>query len=169
MDAKSIARFGMLTALALVLGYLENLIPIAPGIPGIKLGLSNTVLLYGLYLMGIKESGLLMVLKVLLSSFLFAGVSTMLYSFAGGILSLLAMFFVKRLSGVSILGVSVAGAACHNIGQILAAGLVVGYRAAFSYLPVLLISAILTGILTGTVAKYAIRGLKAYGFGKEKK
>lgn len=168
MSAKSIARFGVLTALALVLGYLEQLIPITPGIPGIKLGLANTVLLYAIYLMNGKQAALLMVLKVLLSGFLFAGVSAMLYSFAGGILSLLVMLCVKRIRGVSILGVSVGGAAAHNIGQLLAAGFVVGFRATFTYMPALMISSLITGIITGMVAKYAIRGLEASGFMKEK-
>ena len=85
MNTRSIARFGLLTAMALMLGYFERFIPIAPGIPGIKLGLANTVLLYAVYLMDAKSAWLLMCAKVLLSGFLFAGLSGMLYSFAGGI------------------------------------------------------------------------------------
>lgn len=164
MSAKSIARFGLLTALALVLGYLERFIPVAPGIPGIKLGLANTVLLYAVYLSDIRQSALLMVLKVLLSGFLFSGFSGMMFSFAGGALSLAVMLLIKRISGTSIVTVSVCGGVSHNIGQILAASLIVEPRAAFSYLPVLLISGLVTGFLTGIVAKYAMKGLEAGGF-----
>ena len=157
--ARRVARFGMLTAVALVLGWFERFIPIAPGIPGIKLGLANTVLLYAIYLMDWKSAALLMVMKVLLSGFLFAGLSGMLYSFAGGLLSLLVMLGVRKLLGMSIIGVSVCGAISHNLGQIGVACLVVQSRAVLGYLPVLLICGVITGILTGIVAKYAFRAL----------
>ncbi len=87
MKTKSIARFSLLCAMALVLGYFERFIPVAPGIPGVKLGLANTVLLYAVYLMGAKSAMLLMLAKVVLSGLLFAGLSGMLYSLAGGLLS----------------------------------------------------------------------------------
>lgn len=167
MNTRSIARFGLLTAMALMLGYFERFIPIAPGIPGIKLGLANTVLLYAVYLMDTKSAWLLMCAKVLLSGFLFAGLSGMLYSFAGGILSLGAMLLMHRIKDVSPIGVSVGGAVCHNIGQITAACMVVQSRAVLSYLPVLMVSAVITGVLTGVIAKYAIAGLAKAGFGKE--
>ena len=167
MNTRSIARFGLLTAMALMLGYFERFIPIAPGIPGIKLGLANTVLLYAVYLMDTRSAWLLMCAKVLLSGSLFAGLSGMLYSFAGGILSLGAMLLLHRIKDVSPIGVSVGGAVCHNIGQITAACTVVQSRAVLSYLPVLMVSAVITGVLTGVIAKYAIAGLAKAGCGKE--
>ena len=118
MKTKSIARFSLLCAMALVLGYFERFIPVAPGIPGVKLGLANTVLLYAVYLMGAKSAMLLMLAKVVLSGFLFAGLSGMLYSLAGGLLSLCVMLLLSRLKDVGIIGVSVGGAVSHNIGQI---------------------------------------------------
>ena len=96
MKTKSIARFSLLCAMALVLGYFERFIPVAPGIPGVKLGLANTVLLYAVYLMGAKSAMLLMLAKVVLSGFLFAGLSGMLYSLAGGLLSLCVMLLLSR-------------------------------------------------------------------------
>ncbi len=162
MSVATIARFGILTAIALVLGWLEQFIPIAPGIPGIKLGLSNTVLLYALYLMNVKSAFLLMALKVVLSGFLFAGPSAMLYSFAGGLVSLTIMILIKLIPGMSIVGVSVCGAVGHNIGQVTVASLVVQSRAVLGYFPILLVSAVITGMLTGVAAKYALRGLRAY-------
>lgn len=162
MKAKTIARFGVLTAAALALGYIEQFIPIT-GIPGVKLGLSNTVLLYALYMMGARSAALLMVLKVLLSGLLFAGPGAMLYSLAGGCASLAAMLPVKRIfPRVGVVGVSIAGAVFHNIGQILVASFVVLTRAVFAYLPVLLISGVIAGLLTGIAAKYALRALQAY-------
>lgn len=168
MNAGRIARFGLLTALALMLGYFERFIPIAPGIPGIKLGLANTVLLYAVYLMDAGSAWLLMCTKVLLSGFLFAGVSGMLYSFAGGVFSLAVMLLLHRTKGVGVIGVSVGGAVCHNLGQITTACMVVQSRAVLSYLPVLMVSAVITGVLTGIAGKYAISALTKAGYGPEK-
>ncbi|HWR23566.1 MAG TPA: Gx transporter family protein [Feifaniaceae bacterium] len=169
MNAKSITRLGMLTAVALVLGWVERFIPIAAAAPGIKLGLANTVLLYAIYLMDVKGAVLLMVMKVLLSGFLFSGLSGMLYSFAGGVLSLVVMLLLRRVKGFSIIGVSIAGGVSHNIGQILAACLVVQSRAMLGYLPVLLLAGTVTGLLTGVAAKSAIRGIEAYDVHAKKK
>lgn len=163
MNAKKIARFGMLTAVALILGWLEQLIPLAPGVPGIKLGLGNMVLVYAIYLMDAKSAALLMVMKVLLSGFLFAGASAMLYSFAGGLLSLCVMLLVRRVKDMGMVGVSVAGGVSHNIGQLAAAVLIaLPWRAVVGYLPWLLAAGAVTGTLTGIAAKSAIRGITAY-------
>ena len=161
-SAQKIARLGLLTAVALVLGYAESLLP-AIGIPGVKLGLGNTVLLYALYLLDIKSAAVLMVLKVGLSGLLFGGPAAMLYSFAGGALSLLAMILIKKVRGVGELGTSVTGALMHNVGQMAVACFVVESRAIFAYLPVLLLSAAITGTLTGVAAKYLIKALRPKG------
>lgn len=159
-NASAIAKLGLLTAVALVLGYVEHLLPIT-GIPGVKLGLANTVLLYALYLLDIPSAILLMILKVGLSGLLFGGVAAMLYSFAGGVVSLLVMILARRMKGLSVVGVSVLGAAAHNIAQLAVACFVVETRAILAYLPVLLLSAAITGVLTGLVARYTFRGLTA--------
>ena len=156
MGAGTIARLGLLTAVALVLGYVEHLIPVT-AIPGIKLGLANTVLLYALYLLDVPSAILLMILKVGLGGLFYGGFAAMLYSLAGGVLSLFVMILVKKARGVSVIGVSVCGATAHNIGQILIACFVVGVRAALAYLPVLLVAAAITGALTGIIAKYVFR------------
>ena len=157
-NASAIAKLGLLTAVALVLGYVEHLLPIT-GIPGIKLGLANTVLLYALYLLDIPSAILLMILKVGLSGLLFGGIAAMLYSFAGGVVSLIVMILARRVKGLSVVGVSVLGAAAHNIAQLAVACFVVETRAVLAYLPVLLLSAAVTGVLTGIVARYTFRGL----------
>lgn len=164
MKARTLARLSMLTGAALALGYIENFIPVAPGVPGIKLGLANTVLLYSLYMLDVKSSVLLMLLKVFMSGLLYAGVSAMLYSLAGGILSLLMMVITKRFfRNVGIVGVSVVGAVFHNVGQLLLAALVVRTAALMSYLPVLLVAAVVTGVLTGVAARVSIRALEKNG------
>lgn len=160
MKTRDIARLGLLAAAALVLGYIESLIPIAPGIPGIKLGIANTVLLYAVYTMKAPYAWALMAVKVVLSGFLYAGVSAMLYSFSGGILSLAVMLLIKKIRGVTAAGVSVAGACAHNLGQLLAAALAVGLRPALSLAPVLTVSAVVAGLATGIAAKYVLKVLE---------
>ena len=160
-----LTRMALLTAVAVVLGYIEHLIPMPGGIPGIKLGLANTVLLYAIYLLDAKSAFLLMVLKVGLSGLMYGGVSAMMFSFGGGLCSLVMMLLVKKLGGegVSILGVSVVGAVFHNAGQTAVAALMVNTAALMGYVPFLLVAAVVTGVLTGIAAKYAIQGLKASG------
>ena len=160
-----LTRMALLTAAAVVLGYIERLIPMPGSIPGIKLGLANTVLLYAIYLLDARSAFVLMILKVGLSGLLYAGVSAMMFSLGGGLCSLVMMLLVKKLggSGVSIIGVSVVGAVFHNVGQTAVAALMVNTAALMGYVPFLLVAAVVTGVLTGIAAKYAIRGLKASG------
>lgn len=170
-----LTRMALLTAVAVVLGYIEHLIPMPGGIPGIKLGLANTVLLYAIYLLDAKSAFLLMVLKVGLSGLMYGGVSAMMFSFGGGLCSLVMMLLMKKLGGVSIIGVSVVGAVFHNVGQTAVAAFMVNTAALMGYVPFLLVAAVVTGVLTGIAAKYAIQGLKASGLenvkmpGKESK
>lgn len=164
MKTKTLARFAMLTALALVLGYLESLVPIAPTIPGIKLGLGNTVLIYAVYMASPLEAAMLMVCKVFLSSMLFGGgFSAMLYSMAGGVLSLAVMLLLTRLPKVGVIGVSACGAISHNIGQIAVASWMLGVGAVWAYFPVLVISGLVMGPVTGAVAKSVFAALKRTG------
>lgn len=158
-SASTIAKLGMLTAVAIVLGYFEHLLPVT-GIPGVKLGLANTVLLYALYLLDIPSAILLMFLKVGVSGLMFGGPAAMIYSFAGGVLSLLMMILARRFKGLSIVGVSIMGAVSHNIGQMIVAIFVVQTRAILAYLPILLIAAAVTGTLTGLIAQYTFKGLR---------
>ena len=163
MKTKTIARFAILTALALVLGYLESFVPVVPMVPGIKLGLSNTVLLYAVYMASPLEAAALMLCKVLLSGLLFGGFSAMLYSLAGGILSLLVMLLLARMPKVGVIGVSACGAISHNIGQIAMASWMLGVGAVWAYFPVLVISGLVMGPITGLVAKSVFAALKKSG------
>ncbi len=159
MATRKLARLALLTAVALALGWAEGMIPTP--MPGIKLGLSNTVLLYALYLLDVKSAIVLMLLKVFLSGFTYAGISAMLYSLGGGVVSLVMMILVKTLSRgtVSLVGVSVVGGVFHNVGQLLVMSALVSWRAAITLSPILLISGVAMGLVTGLVGKNAIGAL----------
>ena len=135
---QTIARCGLLTAMMLVLGFIESLMPVAAGVPGIKLGLSNGVLLFALYMMDAPTAFLLMLLKVLLSGLLFGGVSAMMYAMAGGVCSMLGMILLKKLR-FHIVTVSMAGAVLHNLGQVLLAMIILETDQLIYYMAVLLL------------------------------
>lgn len=159
MTTQRLTRLALLTAVALALGWAESFIPTP--LPGIKLGLSNTVLLYALYLLDWKSAVMLMLLKVFLSGFTYAGVSAMLYSLGGGVASLAMMLLVRALGrdGVSLVGVSVVGAVFHNVGQLLVVAALVSWRSAVVLAPVLLVSGVIMGLVTGLIGRYAIGAL----------
>lgn len=157
MTAKKIAQFGLMTAMALVLSYVDRLFPLDFIAPGIRLGLSNTVLLYALYMMRPRDAVILMLLKVTLASLLF-GFSQFPYSLAGGAVSLMGMMIVYRLK-FSVITVSIVGGVLHNVGQIVVAALLTTTALLITYLPVLLFFGVVMGLSTGLVAKYVMRAL----------
>ena len=160
--AQQVALSGLLTSLMLVFGLIERQFPLTAAIPGVKLGLANSVLLYSLYMLGVRQSFLLMLLKALMSWLIYMNLSAMLYSFAGGVLSLTAMILISRVKGVSPVGVSALGAVFFNIGQSRMAAWVLGTpQLIVTYLPVLMVSGVLTGILTGVIAKLVMKHLHA--------
>lgn len=159
------AYFGVFTALALIFSYLESLIPIQFGIPGIKLGLANLLTVILLYKRNAKEALLLSAVRVILSGFMFGNLFSIVYSLAGGIMSLLVMAVLKRSGKFSVIGVSAAGGVSHNIGQLLVAmAAVETYRVGY-YFPVLLIAGVLTGLLIGTAAEQVLKRLENFWFG----
>ena len=140
-------QFGVFTALALLFSYIESLIPFHIGIPGVKLGLANLIIVIALYKTDYKRAYLLSVTRVILAGFLFGNMFSILYSLAGGILSLSMMIFAKRKEGLSVIGVSVVGGVFHNIGQILMAILVTESWKLLYYLPILLVFGVITGVV----------------------
>ena len=143
---------GVFLALALILSYVESLIPFYFGIPGVKLGLANLIVVIMLYAVGAKEAFAISMLRILLSGFLFGNLFSILYSFAGGILSFLVMWLVKRTGKFHVMSVSICGGITHNIGQILVASVIVETYSIFYYIPVLLIAGLITGMLIGVIA-----------------
>ncbi len=155
---------GLLPALMLVMGYIENLLP-SVGVPGIKLGLSNGVLIFALYMLDIPTAFILMAVKVGLSGLLFSGVSAMLYAFAGGLTSLTLMSLLSRFRRLSLLAVSAAGGIAHNVGQVAMAILVAHLpMQIFYYLALLAGAGAACGLLTGVCAVAVMRHLEKGGF-----
>ncbi|MDD3795838.1 MAG: Gx transporter family protein [Lachnospiraceae bacterium] len=146
---RKIAYLGIFSSLAIIFGYIETLIPVFAGVPGMKLGLANLAVLFILYRYSYKEAFLVSVIRIIVIGFLFGNMFSILYSLAGAVLSLTVMTLIKRKSDFSIIGVSVAGGVSHNAGQLLAAMLIVGNTSLLYYAPVLLISGVLTGLLIG--------------------
>lgn len=152
MTTKRVAYCAMLTALAMIFGYVEVLIPFGFGIPGVKLGLANIVIVLALYFLPAYQAFAIQLMRIVLVSFLFGNPSMMLYSLAGGMLSFVVMLLMKRGDAFSITGVSIAGGVSHNIGQLIVAALVVqNLRIAFCF-PVLIMAGLITGCLIGMLA-----------------
>ena len=155
-----VAYFGVFTALALIFSYVETLIPIHLGIPGVKLGLANLVIVMALYKMNVKETYALSVTRVLLAGFIFGNMFSILYSMAGGLLSLTMMVVFKKTEKFSVIGISLVGGVFHNIGQLIVAGLVIENISVIYYMPVLLISGMVTGVLIGVISNEMIKRLR---------
>jgi len=137
----------MLLAFALILSYVEALIPFPFMVPGMKLGLANMATLLVLYLIGEKEAAIVSVSRIILVGFLFGNLYSIMYSLAGGILALLVMVLSKRTGFLSCVGVSILGGVFHNVGQLAVAALIVDTKGVFYYLPVLLIGGMVCGAL----------------------
>ena len=158
--AKKISTYAIYLALALIASYIERLIPFNFGIPGIKLGLANIVIVVILYCDTPKEAFCVNILRIVLANTLFGNFLSLSYALFGGVLSFLAMLLAKRSKAFSIVGVSIAGGIFHNVGQILAAMLIVSNFKLIFYLPVLLISGVVTGALIGIGGTIIIARLK---------
>lgn len=156
-SAKKTALFGLLTALAFVLGYVETLVPVYLGAPGVKLGLANLVTMVGLYCLGVKATALISVVRIVLSGFMFGPPSAILFGLSGTALSLTLMALCKRFRLFGIVGVSILGGVAHNIGQFLMAALVVHTFGVFSYLPVLLTAGCAAGALIGLLGGILVK------------
>ena len=153
-----VTQCGMLLALMLVLGFVESRLPVPGGVPGIKLGLSNGVLIFAVYLLDIPTSYTLMLLKVLLSAMTFGNFDAFWYALAGGLLSLTLMVLVSRVKGVNIVVVSMLGGLAHNVGQVLLAMYKLHLPPQILvYMAILMVAGVVTGCATGVAATGIIR------------
>ena len=159
--SRKIALCAMLMALAMIFSYVEVLIPINLGVPGIKLGIANLVVVVGLFFLPAGE--VLMISVARMMGYLFGNGMSILYSLAGGLLSFLVMFLLKHIKGFSITGVSIAGGVTHNVAQICVAALVVQNRKLFYYLPALLVAGVITGMLIGILSDRILSAVKREG------
>ena len=155
-----VALSGMLLALMLVLGLVESMIPVTAGVPGIKLGLSNGVLIFAVYMLNIPTAWVLMLLKVTLASLMYAGFGAFPYALAGGVLSLAAMTILSRVKGMHPVTVSMVGGVAHNVGQVAMAMLMLSTSRLLYYMAVLMIVGLATGALTGICAHLVMKYMK---------
>ena len=158
---KRLVLLAMLTAVAMILSYVESLLP-SVGIPGVKMGLANIAVIFALFRFGWKEAAALSLVRVVLVSLLFGSAGAMLYSLAGAVLSLAVMALLRRIDRFSTVGISVAGGVAHNAGQILMAMLILQTKQLLGYLPVLAVSGIAGGVLTGLAAALLIRRIPEF-------
>ena len=156
MPARKLTTLALLTAAAMILSYVESLLPSA-GVPGVKLGLANIAVIFALFRLGGKSALAVSLVRVFMVSMLFGSMSALLYSLAGAALSLGVMALLRRTDRFSAVGVSVAGGVAHNAGQILMAMLLLGTARLAYYFPILVISGVAGGIFTGLTAALLIR------------
>lgn len=143
------AYLGIFSALAIIFGYVETLIPVFAGIPGIKLGLANLAVLFILMKYTWREAIVVSVIRILVIGFMFGNMFSIVYSLAGAALSLTVMTLLKKYADFSIMGVSVAGGVSHNIGQLIIAMCIVENTSLVYYGPVLMVSGVVTGLMIG--------------------
>ncbi len=148
-----LAQLGLLTALAMIASYIELLIPIPIGIPGVKLGLANLMTVWALYALGPLDALAVNGTRILLSGFLFGNLSMILYSLAGAALSFVSMYLAKKSDAFTVTGVSIIGGVTHNAGQLLTAMCVLETGSLIYYGPVLLAAGLITGYLIGGLAE----------------
>ena len=149
---RRLAFASMFAALALIFSYVEALIPIPVPIPGVKLGLANLVVLIAIYRLGFRYAFTINCVRIIIAGLLFSGVFGMLYSFAGGILSIVVMYLLYRTKLFSMVGISMAGGVMHNLGQLLTACLILSNFGLMSYFAALFFTGLSSGILIGMLA-----------------
>jgi len=155
--AKRLTNLALLTACALMLSYIESLIPLPFPIPGIKLGLANLASVFALYRLSYKDALLISAVRVLISGFLFTTPVSMIYAFSGALFSLSVMALMKRTNRFSVTFISCTGGMAHNLAQVTISYFIVSHLGIFSYLPALLISGLITGLIIGMLSDIAIR------------
>ena len=157
---KKLTTLSMVLAIAMVLSFIESRMPLSVAIPGVKIGFANIAIVFALYKLGAKEAVCVSVVRVFLVSFLFGNSVSLMYSLAGAVLSLTLMLLLKRLSPFSELGVSIAGGVAHNIGQIAMACIILKTNIIAYYLPFLLLSGTVAGVIIGIVSAILIKRIK---------
>lgn len=160
---KKITIAALMATMALIFSYVEVLIPFTIGIPGIKLGIANIVVIIALYYLNAKYAITINIVRVLIAGLLFNGLFGALYSLAGALVSFLVMVILKKTNIFSVVGISMAGGVAHNLGQILIAAVLVANIKIFVYFPVLIISGVITGAIIGILAGLILQRLPKSG------
>lgn len=165
INVRKLTALALLTTIALTIFVIENAIPALVPIPGVKLGLANIVTLFILRRMKFRDAAAVLLVRIVLATIIAGQAVSFLYSICGGVLCLLVMGLInKLLQGHGIFITSVFGAIAHNFGQILAAYIVLQMSGILAYIPILMISAIVTGLFTGLVAFFADKYIPRFAF-----
>ena len=159
-DVRKVALMGLFCGIAVIFGYVESLLPVFAGIPGIKLGLANLSVLYILMRYSIKEAMAVSVVRILIIGFTFGNMFSILYSLAGALISMTVMTWLKKKTQASIFAISMAGGVAHNIGQLIIAMLIVKNSSLIYYGPVLIVSGVVTGFLIGYLTTETLKRVK---------
>lgn len=162
MKNKKTALVAILSSLAIIFGYIENLFPLPIPINGAKVGISNAVILSAIYTLNLPCAWGIMLIKTVCTSLLFSTPVTFLYSFSGGVFSLFIMSLAKKTNKLSIVGTSILGGVFHNLGQLFCAGLLLSSMNTLYYLPVLLLCGIISGLIIGIVTKIVLKNIKIF-------
>ncbi|MBE6531931.1 MAG: Gx transporter family protein [Ruminococcaceae bacterium] len=162
IDTKKMTTLALLVSVAMILSYIESLVPAFVAVPGVKLGLSNIATVFALYTLGWPSAIAVSLVRVLLSALLFGNIPSLIFSIAGAALALASMIPLSRLNLFTSIGVSVVGAVCHNIGQVLAAIIVMKTSGIAYYLIPLLFSGTISGIVIGIVSGILVERIKKY-------
>ena len=159
-STRKITTLALTVSLALIFSFIESRIPAFVAIPGVKIGLANIAVIFALYKLGIKEAVTVSIIRVFLVSILFGSPISLIYSISGAILSLSVMILLKKLTPLSEVTVSISGGIMHNVGQIATASVMLSTNIVVYYLPFLLLSGTIAGIVVGTVSAMLIRRIK---------
>ncbi|MBR2721339.1 MAG: Gx transporter family protein [Clostridia bacterium] len=157
---KKLTALALTISFAMILSYIESRLPTFVAVPGIKIGLANIAVIFSLYKFGIKESLTVSIIRIVLISLLFGSPISMLYGLAGGILSLVAMILLKRFTPLKEVAISVCGGVLHNVGQIGMASILLSTNVILYYLPFLLLSGTVAGIVVGIVSALLIKRIR---------
>lgn len=159
-QTKRLAALALTVTFALVLSYIESRIPAFVAIPGIKVGLANIAVIFALYKLGIREAITISIVRVFLVSLLFGSPVSLIYSISGAVLSFASMILLKKLTPLSETGISVCGGVMHNVGQITAASILLETNVVVYYLPFLLVSGTIAGIVVGIISALLIKRVR---------
>lgn len=162
LTTRQLVTLSALIAVAMILSYVESMIPAFVSVPGVKIGLSNIATVFALYALGWPYAICVSVVRVFLSALLFGNFVSLIYSISGAALALLAMILLKKLDRFSSVGVSVVGGICHNAGQIIAACIVMETAAIAVYIIPLIVSGTIAGIVIGLIAGNLVERIKKY-------
>lgn len=161
MKTRNLVLYALCLAVALALSYIESLWPFSTGIPGAKLGLPNMVTVFLLFTYGMLPAILVSFCRIILSGFMFGNLFSIVYSLSGFLLSFLVMALLKKTGRFNITGISAVGGVSHNIGQLILASFVLN-RYVFSYLPVLILAGVISGLVVGVVGGILLKRLHKF-------